>query len=44
MHERDIGKEILEGIREIKDFKKGKTSLRTRKLIEPSPSKKSRKS
>jgi len=32
MSERNIGLEILEGIREIKDFKAGKVDLRTRKL------------
>lgn len=36
MSERDIGQEILDGIREIKDFKTGKTTLRTRELSEPS--------
>jgi putative transcriptional regulator len=34
--ERDIGREILEGIREIKAFKAGKKSLKTRELSEPS--------
>ena len=37
MTERDIGAEILEGIREIKAFKKGKGKLRTHVLSEPSP-------
>jgi putative transcriptional regulator len=37
MSERDIGQEILEGIREIKVYKAGKIDLRTRELKEPSP-------
>ena len=36
MSERDIGQEILEGIREVKAFKEGKGDLVTRKLKEPS--------
>jgi putative transcriptional regulator len=36
MSSRDIGLEILEGIREIKAFKAGKVKLRTHKLSEPS--------
>ena len=36
MPERNIGLEILDGIREIKDFKVGKVNLRTRKLSTPS--------
>ena len=36
MSERNIGKEILEGIREIKAFKEGKVNLVTRELSEPS--------
>ena len=36
MSERDIGQEILEGIREVKAFKQGKGKLVTRKLSEPS--------
>jgi hypothetical protein len=36
MSERDIGREILEGIREIKAHKAGKIDLRTRELREPS--------
>jgi putative transcriptional regulator len=37
MAERDIGREILEGIREIKAYKAGKVAfLRTRELQEPS--------
>ena len=36
MTERDIGLEILEGIREIKAFKRGEiTNLKTRELNEP---------
>jgi putative transcriptional regulator len=36
--ERDIGLEILEGIREIKAFKRGEIEgLRTRELKEPAP-------
>lgn len=42
MSDRDIGQEILEGIREIKAFKEGKISLRTRELKDPGPSKKIR--
>ena len=42
MPERNIGQEILEGILEIKDFKKGKVSLRTRELKEPIASRKIR--
>jgi len=37
MTERDIGQEILEGIREIKAHKAGERTLRTRVLKEPSP-------
>lgn len=36
MAERDIGMEILEGIREVKAYKAGKIDLRVRKLSEPS--------
>ena len=36
MIKRDIGKEILEGIKEIKAYKDGKITLKTRKLKEPS--------
>ena len=39
MNDRDIGEEILEGIRELKSFKKGRVKLRTRNLNEPSPAK-----
>jgi putative transcriptional regulator len=37
MSKREIGQEILEGIREIKAYKAGKKTLRTRTLKEPSP-------
>jgi len=37
MSRRDIGKEILEGINEIKQFKAGHFELRTSELSEPSP-------
>jgi putative transcriptional regulator len=37
MTERDIGREILEGIKEIKAYKAGKVDLRSRELKEPSP-------
>ena len=36
MSERDIGLEILEGIREIKAFKAGQGELKSRELAEPS--------
>ena len=36
MSERDIGQEILEGIREVKAYKAGKIDLRTRELKDPS--------
>ena len=39
MSERDIGAEILAGINEIQDFKKGQTTLRTTELSAPSPPK-----
>lgn len=42
MSDRDIGQEILEGIREIKKFKKGKVFLKTYELKEPPPPKKIR--
>lgn len=35
MSERNIGQEILDGVREIKDHKAGKTTLRTHLLKEP---------
>ena len=37
MTKRDIGQEILDGIREIKAYKAGEKDLRTRTLKEPSP-------
>ena len=37
MAKRDLGQEILEGIREIKAYKAGQKTLRTHKLKEPSP-------
>ena len=37
MAERNIGLEILEGVREIKEYKKGNLSLKTSRLSEPSP-------
>ncbi|WP_416396480.1 helix-turn-helix domain-containing protein [Allohahella sp. A8] len=37
MSSRDLGSEILQGINEIKEYKKGNTNLRTRELSEPSP-------
>lgn len=42
MNRRDIGKEILEGIREVKAFKQGKVSLRAHVLSDPSPPKRIR--
>ena len=36
MSDRNIGQEILEGIKEIKRFKKGEVDLKTRNLNEPS--------
>jgi len=36
MSDRDIGAEILDGLNEIKDFKKGKAELTTRQLSQPS--------
>jgi putative transcriptional regulator len=39
MSDRNIGQEILEGIEEIKRFKKGEIKLNTRTLNEPSPAK-----
>jgi len=36
MSERDIGREILEGIREIKAYKAGEIALKTRELRDPS--------
>jgi len=43
MNDRNIGQEIVEGIKEIKRFKKGEISLNTRSLNEPSPAKTIRK-
>ena len=37
MSNRDIGAEILDGINEIKSFKKGTVPLKTTELSEPSP-------
>ncbi len=37
MSKRDIGAEILEGIHEIRQHKKGKMSLKVTELSEPSP-------
>ena len=42
MTKRDIGQEILEGVREIKAFKKGNVSLKTHVLSDPSPPKRIR--
>ncbi len=39
MNERNIGREILDGIAEIKEFKKGGLHLKTRILAEPPPPK-----
>jgi putative transcriptional regulator len=39
MAKRNIGREILQGIREIKAYKAGKIALRTRELTEPAPPK-----
>ena len=39
MSERDIGKEILQGIRDIKSFKAGELNLRSHNLKEPAPPK-----
>ncbi len=35
MSKRDIGQEILEGLQEIKAYKAGKTTLKTRELKNP---------
>ena len=43
MSNRDIGLEILEGLKEIKQHKKGKVELRTSILSEPSPAQDIRK-
>jgi hypothetical protein len=37
MPKRDIGQEILAGIREIKEHKAGKKALRTHTITEPPP-------
>ncbi|MGB7875822.1 MAG: helix-turn-helix domain-containing protein [Anaerolineales bacterium] len=37
MSKRDIGQEILDGIRDVKDYKAGKKNLRVHSLKEPSP-------
>ena len=37
MSERNLGTEILDGISEIKAFKKGKVALRSHELSQPSP-------
>jgi putative transcriptional regulator len=37
MSKRDIGQEILDGIREIKDYKAGKKALRTHTITQPAP-------
>ncbi|MAM89515.1 MAG: transcriptional regulator [unclassified Hahellaceae] len=37
MTSRDLGAEILQGLSEIKEYKKGNLGLRTRELAEPSP-------
>jgi putative transcriptional regulator len=39
MSKRDIGQEILDGIREVKAYKAGKKSLRVHSLKMPSPPK-----
>ncbi len=39
MSDRNIGQEILDGIKEIKGFKKGEIKLKSRTLEEPSPAK-----
>jgi len=44
MSERDIGREILEGIREVKAYKVGETDLKTRELRAPSSPRKIRQS
>lgn len=42
MTDRDLGQEILDGIREIKRFKKGEIKLKTPTLSDPSPPKATR--
>ena len=39
MNKRDIGQEILDGIKEIKKFKSGETQLKIQEIKEPSPAK-----
>jgi len=39
MVDRNLGAEILDGINEVKQFKKGKLALRTHELSEPPPPK-----
>jgi putative transcriptional regulator len=43
MSDRNIGQEILDGIKEIKRYKKGEIKLTSRTLNEPSPTKTIRK-
>lgn len=43
MSDRNIGQEILEGIKEVKRFKKGDIELKAWQLNEPSPAKTIRK-
>jgi len=43
MSNRDIGLEILEGLKEVKQYKSGKLKLRTSSLSEPSPAQDIRK-
>ena len=42
MSDRNIGMEILEGIREIKAYKAGRASLRVHRLKQPAPPRKIR--
>ena len=37
MSKRDIGQEVLEGIRDIKEYRAGKKTLRTHTITEPAP-------
>jgi len=37
MSKRDIGTEILDGIKDIKEYKKGRVQLKVTELSEPSP-------
>ncbi len=39
MNNRDIGQEVLDGIREIQSFRKGEIKLKKHTLTEPSPPK-----